>query len=149
MGELTKIFLTAGLTILGGVVVFVFGQLIAKFVIEPMHELKRVFAEIRFALIYYAQAIHTPVPGDVKRSEDAAVALRRHAADLWAKVTSIPCYGCLAKLSFGFLPDFASCRRAVSQLIGLSNSVHKEDRSRNQDRVEKISRLLGFQEFED
>ncbi len=86
MSDLTKIVLTAGLTIFGGVVVFVVGQLIVKFVVEPMHELKRVFAEIRFALIYYAQAIHTPVPGDDKRSHEAAVALRRHAADLWAKV---------------------------------------------------------------
>ncbi|MBI3766880.1 MAG: hypothetical protein HY271_00120 [Deltaproteobacteria bacterium] len=149
MSELTKIFLTSGLTIFGGVVVFVLGQLIAKFVIEPVYELKQVFAEVRLALIYYAQAIHTPVPGDEKRSDEAAAAIRRHAADLWAKVTSIPCYGCLSKLWFGFLPDFASCRKAVSQLIGLANSVHKEDRSRNQDRVDKIGRLLGFKEFEE
>lgn len=42
MDDLTKILLTSSLTVLGGVLVFVTGQLIVKFLIEPIHELKKI-----------------------------------------------------------------------------------------------------------
>lgn len=148
MDELTKIFLTAGLTIFGGVVVFVLGQLIGKFFIEPVYELKRSLTDIQFSLIFYAREILTPVTGDEDRCSEASAAIRKHAAELWTKVKFIPFYTVLSKLTFGFLPGKHACRKAASQLIGLSNSVHRPDRSINADRIEKIGGYLGFEDFD-
>ena len=53
MSETLKIVLTSSRTILGGIVVFVVGQVITKFVIEPMHERSKLIGEIANSLIYY------------------------------------------------------------------------------------------------
>ena len=42
MSELFKIVLTSSITVLSGILVFVGGQLIAKFFIEPIHEQRRL-----------------------------------------------------------------------------------------------------------
>lgn len=147
MGEMTQIILTSAFTIFGGIVIFVIGQLSLKFVIEPIFEFRRVLREIQFALIYHAKALHTPVEGDEERCYEAATVIRRLAADLCAKVQSIPFYGRLFKACG--LPDRSSCQKAASRLIGLSNSLQGTDRSTNQARVCQIKRLLGFEEFEE
>ncbi|MFL6653486.1 MAG: hypothetical protein ACJ8KA_01745, partial [Sulfurifustis sp.] len=112
-----------------------------------IHELKRALTDIHFSLIFYAREIHTPVPGDETRCAEASAAIRKHAAELWTKVKFIPFYACFAKVSFGFLPDKACCKRAASQLIGLSNSIYRSDRSPNADRIDKINGFLGFEDF--
>src|SRR5688500_11232023 len=50
MSELLKIALTA----VGGVTVFVIGQLVAKFLIEPIHEQKKLIGEIAGTIIFYS-----------------------------------------------------------------------------------------------
>lgn len=147
MGDLWQIVLTSVFTIVGGVVIFVIGQLSVRFVIDPIHDLKHVLTEIQFALIYHAQALHTPAAGDEKRCDEAAKVIRRLAADLRARVQSIPIYGSLSRI--WRLPDRSSCRKAVSQLIGLSNSLHEADRSKDQARVDRAGRLLGFEQLEE
>ena len=52
MGDLEKILLTSASTILGGVIVFVIGQLVSKFLIEPIHELRKAVGEVQFYLAY-------------------------------------------------------------------------------------------------
>lgn len=144
MDDLTKIILTSSLTVFGGVIVFVVGQLIGKFVIEPIHEFKKLLGEIHFGLVFHAQAIQTPV-GDRAGEDDASKALRKMACDLLSMVAVIPFYGCWSAISRGFLPRVANVAAASSHLIGLSNSVHQDDRSEaNSKRVAKIEQLLNF-----
>jgi hypothetical protein len=38
LSDLTKIFLTSALTIIGGITIYVAGQIIARFFIDPLHE---------------------------------------------------------------------------------------------------------------
>lgn len=52
MSDLERILLTSALTILGVVVVLVMGQLLSKFLIEPIHELRKVVGEVRFSLAF-------------------------------------------------------------------------------------------------
>ena len=59
--ELFKIFLTSGLTITGGVLIFVLGQMILKFVIEPIHEFNKLKGEIAYSLVFYAN-VYMNVP---------------------------------------------------------------------------------------
>lgn len=147
MDDLTKILLTSSVTVVGGVVVFVAGQLFGKFVIEPIHDLKKLLGEIRFALVFHAQAIHTSV-GDRPSEDAAAAALRKLSCDLLSKVGAVPFYFLWSTSLRGFLPPKVNSLSASKQLMGLSNSVHQPDRSRNADRIAMIERLLSFESIE-
>lgn len=148
MNELIKIVLTASFTVAGAVVVFVIGQLLGKFVIDPVHELKKVLGEIRFALLFHAPAISTPV-GDRASEDEAAKVLRRLSSELHTKVNSIPFYNICSRISHGFLPQKPNVHLASKLLMGLSNSVHQVDRyQKNPDRVEKVEKLLNFEPWE-
>jgi hypothetical protein len=149
MDDLTKILLTSSLTVLGGVFIFVAGQLLGKFIIEPVQDLKKLLGEIRFALIFYAPAILTPT-GDKAGEEDAQKALRRTSCDLRSKVEAIPFYGTLSFISCGFLPYKKKAFKASTLLMGLSNSVHQPDRSdKNTARITKIEGLLNYEPIEE
>ncbi|HVO22479.1 MAG TPA: hypothetical protein VMW56_02505 [Candidatus Margulisiibacteriota bacterium] len=147
MDDLTKILLTSSLTVIGGVLVFVAGQSLGKFVIEPVHDLKKLIGEVRYALVFHAQAIHTPV-GDRTREDMAAETLRRLSCDLRSKVGAIPFYRLWSTISCGFLPSKHDAFAASTELLGLSNSVHQPDRARNADRVADIERLLKYEPVE-
>ena len=54
MSELFKILLTSFLTVFSGTVVFVAGQNVSRFFIEPIHEQRRLIGEIAYVLIFYA-----------------------------------------------------------------------------------------------
>src|SRR5688572_8306196 len=56
MSEELKIILTSSLTILGGIIVFVAGQVVTKFIIEPLYEQSKLIGEIANSLTYYANA---------------------------------------------------------------------------------------------
>ncbi len=51
---MSDIFITSGLTILGGIIIFVGGQILTKFIIEPFYEQSKLIGEIANSLIYYA-----------------------------------------------------------------------------------------------
>ena len=149
MDDLTKILLTSSLTVIGAILVFVASQILGKLVIEPVQDLKKTLGEIRYALVFHAQAIMTPV-GDREGEDKASEALRKLACDLRSKVGAVPFYGRWAAISRGFLPAQANAFEASKHLIGLSNSVHQQDRSdTNSKRLAKIERLLGFEPMEE
>lgn len=148
MDGLTKILLTSSLTVFGGVFIFVVGQLLGKFVIEPIQDLKKLLGEIRFALVFHAQAILTPV-GDKPGEDEAQKTFRKLSSDLRSKIGAIPFYHYWSKISCGFLPRKGNALEASKQLMGLSNSVHQSDRSdKNAVRVAKIEKLLNYEAVE-
>lgn len=53
MSDIYKIVLTSSLTVLGGVITFVIGQLVIKFLIEPIHNYMKLVSEIADTLILY------------------------------------------------------------------------------------------------
>lgn len=149
MDDFTKILLTSALTGLGAIFVFVVSQLLGKLVIEPVQDLKKLLGEIRYALVFYAQAANTPV-GDHASEDKAGEAFRKLACDLHSKVGSVPFYDFWVKISRGFLPRRQNVFDASDLLIGLSNSVHDPKRwDRNPDRISKIRRLLDFKQPEE
>jgi hypothetical protein len=149
MDDLTKILLTSSLTTIGAVLVFVASQILGKLVIEPVQDLKKTLGEIRYALVFHAQAIMTPV-GDRPGEDKASEALLKLACDLRSKVGAVPLYDKWAAISRGFMPTQANAFEASKHLIELSNSVHKENRSdTNSKSIKKIKQLLGFEPMED
>ena len=54
MTEITKIILTSSLTVMGGVIVLVVGQIVVKFLLEPFQNHRKLIGEIANSLILYA-----------------------------------------------------------------------------------------------
>jgi hypothetical protein len=142
MSEIVKIILASSLTIIGGVLVFVAGQLVVKFVIEPIQELKKTLAEIHYSLVFHA----CPILSSFGKEDwdNTADILRKLSCDLSARIEAVPLYDRWESLSHKFLPDKKKAREASRFLMALSNSMHDQDRSKNGDIVKKIFLLLNF-----
>lgn len=165
MSELLKIALTA----VGGVTVFVIGQLVAKFLIEPIHEQKKLIGEIAATIIFYSnvgagveqhyfdQIKAIDKSDDPKKeilidrytnilnshwakSDEAAMTLRRQATELLGKTHAIPFYKLLSLLRQ--VPKLDNITAASSELIGMSNSTHGEAGAAS--RIENVIRFLNL-----
>lgn len=170
MSELYKIILTSVLTIIGGMVVFVIGQMIVKFVIEPLNEQSKLIGEIATSLIFFANVgvgVEQHYYEEIKRaytydepaksvltkryeqilqnhwrkSDEAAEILRQQASKLIGLTNSIPSYKLWSLLSKRF-PKYPNIIKASSQLIGMANSTHRE--TSGNDRTRKIAELLNL-----
>ena len=132
----------------GGLTVFVIGQLLAKFFIEPLHELRKAVGEVRFNLAFHAPTIHTPIGRSQDASDKAREALMESSCSLIADLHAIPIYGVTRFFAFGALPCRKSVEDAAVQLRGLSTYVHETGEKANssldvmQRRVERIEKLL-------
>jgi hypothetical protein len=142
VNELEKIIWTAAFTILGGMLVYVIGQLLSKFLIDPTHELKKAIGEVRFNLAFHAPVIHTPIARAPERSDKAYEALLKSSCELLAKLDAIPFYGLMARISLGFFPSKNCIREAARQLRGLSTYVH-EAGDKAVSHVETIGKIVA------
>lgn len=122
MSELTKVFLTAAITIIGSIIIVVIGQIIIKFVIEPIHEQKKHIAEINNVLIFYANQFGL-YSGKNDQGDKVVDDVRNLSTKLRATTHLIPMYRLLSCLKI--VKRKESIDKACSALIGLSNSVYK------------------------
>jgi hypothetical protein len=147
MLEPTKIILTSSLTIIGGVVIFALGQIISKFIIEPVHEQRKIIGEIADAIDFYANVYCNPGTWPKEKMDEVSQRLRQLATFLRSKSHLVPLYGFLATLKM--VPCAHAIQEASTELISLSNSLYGEpgDRTRvvlsNADRADKIKKSLG------
>jgi hypothetical protein len=74
-------------TILGGVTVFVLGQILLKWAIEPIHELRKVIAEVLFRLATDHATIHN---ADIVDKQEA-LSTGRKLEELGARLLSSQC----------------------------------------------------------
>jgi hypothetical protein len=106
-----------------GTVVFVFGQYFLKLVLEPAVELRKVIANVATALTEYCNLYSnagSTLDFLVAPSIDASKNIRRLAAQLQAQAYTVVGYRFVQK--FFALPPRGDVIKAVSELIGLSNS---------------------------
>lgn len=133
-------------TVLAGVTVFVFGQIILKLFIDPVQQFKRTLGEITHALEYYADVFSNPGVGTPERQHEANRKLRSLSAQLSADLRVIPFYSVAWRLFF--LPSPAATIRARQNLIGLSNGVYRDQAGRvafwNIKKAQAISDALGI-----
>jgi hypothetical protein len=161
--------LKIALTVLGGLVVFVTGQIVVKFIIEPIHDQKKLIGEIAGTIIFYCnvgagmeqhyydqiKAINKsddPMKGILidrykdlinahwGKSDEASKVLRQQATELLGKTHAIPLYRLWAFLRR--VPKLDDVIEASTQLIGMSNSTHSD--SSFDSRIEEIVRRLGI-----
>jgi hypothetical protein len=133
MSEWEKIVCTSALTISGGLLVFCVGQIIQRFVLEPIQELKKTIAEIRFRLNYYAD-VHPSefetAPAVLKeRIATASEAFRESAIRLETYAAIIPLYD-LCELVFRLQNVLTFIRLwdilSLSQIRSLKHIQRKE-----------------------
>lgn len=149
MSETLKIFLTALTTIIGGVLVYVSGQILSKFFIEPIHEQRRIIGEIADALIYYANIYMNPGSGSQEKMVSASEKLRQLATLLQSKTHLIPHYSFFEKVKI--VHKSSDIESASGALIGLSNSIpippdgnKREAVKDNKEFREEICKLLNL-----
>ncbi|MFD2110843.1 hypothetical protein [Thiorhodococcus fuscus] len=125
---------------LAGVSIYIVGQLLSKFLIEPLHELRKTVGEVRFNLAFYAPTIHTPIGRSKEASADAQQALRENSCNLISKLHAVPIYSVVRHLSFGVLPERKAIEKAAAHLRALSTYVLQEGEkaNNNSETVEKL-----------
>jgi hypothetical protein len=132
-----SILLTSVITIIGGVSIFVIGQIFLKFFIDPVHELRAQIGRITDSLIYYADVYFNPGLNTEEQAKTASRDLRRVASELMAR-TSVVFWYRLWHI-FRVLPQKSSVFYAHQELVGLSNGLFKGGSPQNNtERVEKI-----------
>ncbi|ETB64125.1 TPA: hypothetical protein DIC38_00595 [Candidatus Nomurabacteria bacterium] len=139
MTEVLKIFLTAGLTVFGGVVIYAFGQILLKFFIKPIYEQKKIISEINDTIIFYANrfGIYKEIHS---KAEEVSDKLRSLSTQLRARTKMIPFYNHFQKC--GFVVPEKDINDACSALIGLSNSVYHNEN--NSDHISRYKETISI-----
>ncbi len=150
MTDIEKIILGA----FGAITVYVIGQILSKFFIEPLHDLRKEIGDVRFNLAFHATTIHTPIGRTQERSDQAKNALMNNSCEMIAKLHAIPLFAVSRFVAFGVIPRRKSIEDAAILLRGLSTYFHEEGEQAinsldNIDkRVSKIEKLLGLKPLE-
>ena len=135
----------------GGLTIFVMGQLLSKFLVEPLHELRKAVGEVRFNLAFHAPQIHTPEGRSKEDSDKVREALMKSSCDFIADLHGIPMYDFTRLLAFGVLPCKKAIEDASVKLRALSTYVHqtgdKAHSSLNvvEERIKRIEKLLRLE----
>lgn len=127
MSEGLKIALTA----LAGVIVFVLGQVVQKWFIEPIQEQRKTIGEIANALIFYANVDEQITSRE--KIDEAIINIRKLSSSLHQSLVLIPCYRLLASLRL--VPSEERILSAASNLIAMSNKVRRGDTSSQKQKI--------------
>ena len=139
-------------TVISGTLVFVTGQIILKFIIEPIHKQKEIIGEIADALIYYANVYTHPIFKDESRDSEMGKKrkkgheeFRKFACQI-AKTQLIPYYKTLSILKI--VTKKQKIIEVRGNLIGLSNGmwphIDSEGIKHNDKKAEKLKSLLNL-----
>ena len=104
------------------VLVFMAGQVLQRFVLEPIQQQKRLIGEVAHALLFYAN--RGPVGFSREELDETRDHLRGLAGQVRACIFYIPFYGSLARL--GFVPTKEDALEAATHLVGWSNGMYSE-----------------------
>lgn len=150
MTQLISIFLTAGLSILGGVTVFVIGQFVNEIIIEPYMRYRKLVRKIDKALIFFSDVYANPglpqkYPKMKKLYETARKTLRDLSCEFSATYGSIQWKNFFVKIKW--IVTLEEKDIVKKGLISLANLLwHSNDQlnvaERNLKTSEKIRKIL-------
>jgi len=134
---------TSAITIIGGVTIFVLGQLSLKFLIEPIHQLLTHIGKITHLLIYHSDVFLSPGElNTLDQARNASQAFRKAGSELLAKSHVVHWYGLWSILKI--LPKKDNILHAHIELIALSNGVLDSVPEHNTKRLESIKGYLSL-----
>lgn len=129
------------LTVVSGVLVYVLGQMVGRFLLDPLYEQRVVIRTVHECLVLYADIIHNPGIAKMELMDEASRAARSSASNLRSRTDAIPSYTLLARLRLVRSKD--DIRKASKALIGISNSVHLIDTTQdNAQRAKEVRDAL-------
>ncbi len=141
--QLPVIFTTAMFTIIGGVIIFVFGEIAKNFFIDPLHDQSKLIGEIASSLTFYANMFGNAEFFDKDEVAKAKDKLRQQASLLRASAWTIRWYWLWFIL--GFTPKKSALIRASEELIGLSNSMSKSNPQSIEQQTKNVRKFLRLQ----
>lgn len=109
------------ITIIGGVLIYVLGQIMMKFIIDPLQKQKLLIGEIAADLIFYADIIANPGDDNIERRKEAKKQLRQKASLLRSYTYLIPSYQSLTIIKFAI--SKSSITIASRNLVAISNNL--------------------------
>jgi hypothetical protein len=154
MTELQKALLTSGVTIIGGVTIFLLSKIIEGFVIAPLVAQGRAFGEIAGTLYYLGEIYGNPFrsalnpydEAEATRYKEAKRTIRKAASDLIEASGSVSCYRLLRIMRL--TPKRESVREIVGLLTGISNNLFERELGRggieNSDAADRILILMNW-----
>lgn len=123
--------LKIALTVVTGVAVFVLGQIIQKWFIEPIQDQRKTIGRIANYLNFYANV--DPELSSPEDMKEAKRNIRGLSSSLHESLTLIPCYWLLSTL--WIVPKRKAVLDAASNLIGMSNTLRSGDMTDKQNEV--------------
>lgn len=140
MSDTSKILWTALATLIGGIIIYVVGRAVEKFILEPLQDYRKTLANISDTLIFYANVYSNTTVASKEDKEAASKALRKLASDLSAKTHQIVLFRFFCKI--GWIPSYNNSMDAVGTLVGFSNSLWHSSFEEINNRRKKIELLL-------
>lgn len=135
--------LTFFLTVITGLTVLVIGQVIIKFILEPIQEQKKIISEISSLLSYYANIYTEPGYAKPKIEWEASQDIRHISTQLNAITNSIPKYNFFQKLNL--VKPKKDIFKACDDLMGISNNFGKNaNADTNIEWADEIGKLLNI-----
>lgn len=141
MTELTNIFLTSSLTIIGGVIIFTITRFIERFHITPMHKLNQLRGKVSHTIILHKNKFGNPNISDEKRNE-IEDDFRKLSSELRSKVYLIKNYRLLS--FFRLILPKQNVFKASREIMGLSNSFFQDDYEKHDNRIKIIEESLAI-----
>ena len=117
MTDLQKASVTAFFTVVTGVLVYLIKSIIDEYWISHLREYKKLKADISFNLVKYANVYMNADKVPNERAEEGKVVFRDLASMVAAFIETRP------RICIG-VPKIDSLKRAMSNLIGLSNGMY-------------------------
>ena len=156
MSDLLQIFLTAALTLIGGTLLFIFGELARVLVIVPLQKYKEHVEVIRDRLDFYSNRVTNFFSEEPDDEEWALIRqisseFRSGATQLSSRYVGISLRGLLIRLKV--IPTTEKLGEAYKSLIFLSNNIPRHGRRdtdskhnpimMNHDAIEKAKSALN------
>lgn len=142
MTEFDRILLMASITILGGVVVLVAGQIIIRFFLEPLQDFRKTRARVINDLVMWGHVYSNPLSSDRR---EVSLLLRERAAELRIVTSSLPCYWLFSLLRV--VPSKRKISTASDSLFFISYSLRiGENIDKNIDQSKEAYLALGASE---
>lgn len=138
----TKAYWTTITTLIGGILIYVIGRVIEKFLLEPLQEYKKTISSVINQLIYHADIYSNASVISVDLRKETSKSIRKLASRLYSKTYQVNCYWFFNKI--GVIPSHENSTKAASSLIGLSNSIMSNNEKTIEEFREEIMSLLNI-----
>ncbi|MDB5319720.1 MAG: hypothetical protein JWN40_1351 [Phycisphaerales bacterium] len=140
MTDVVKPLFTTLATIVPATLIYVIGQILTRFILEPIQDQARTVGRIAFTLL--ADADLHPETHKTERLEEASRSLRELAAQLRASRRVIPAYPLFAFLRF--VINKRVLLEASASLVHWSNAVYQGETQPYRDRLAILLKVPGL-----